>query len=129
MKNHYSEIALNDWRRYCSLQFSKTKSKKYLYVIRSILCWRLLNRDIYPPVNINELLNHEYVNINGDIRSAIYDLIDYHQDKGEITEGIIFKLNNFILDSFSVMKKVRCKSFKEFEEYDKRFRELLLVSK
>lgn len=129
LKNHYSEIALNDWKRYCSLQFSKTKSKKYLYVIRSILCWRLLNRDIYPPVNIEELLNHEYINLNGDITSAVYDLIDYHQDNGEITENIIFKLNNFIFDSFSVMKKVRCKSFKEFEEYDKRFRELLLVGK
>lgn len=126
LKNHYSDIALNDWKRYCCLEFSKTKSKKYLYVIRSILCWRLLNRDIYPPINIDELLSHEYVNINGDIRSAVYDLIDYHQDRGEITEGIIFKLNNFILDSLSVMKKVRCKSFKEIDEYDKRFRELLV---
>lgn len=127
LKNHYAKNALTDWKRYCSLDFSKTKSKKYLYVIRSILCWKLLTRDIYPPINIHELLNHEYINLDDNFRDAVYDLIEYHQDNGEISENIVFRLNNFILDSLSVMKRVRSKSFKELDDYDERFRELLLV--
>jgi hypothetical protein len=127
LKNHYLAIAKIHWKKYCSLEFKKEKTKKYLYVIRSILCWRLLNRDIYPPVNIHELLDHEFINLDENTKEAILELIDYHQDSGQLSENTIFKLNNFIMDSLSSMKSVKTKSFKNFSEYDERFRELLLV--
>jgi hypothetical protein len=127
LKNHYSAIALKHWRKYCSLEFKGEKTKKYLYVIRSILCWKLLNRDIYPPINIYDLLEHEYTNLNDDIKKAIEDLIDYHQGKSELSEKTILKLNYFIMDSLAFMKKTKVKSFKDIDDYDERFRELLLV--
>ena len=126
LMNHYSAIAVKHWKKYCSLDFKKEKSKKYLYVIRSIMCWQLLNRDIYPPINIHDLLNHDFINLNDDIKEPINDLISFHQDDGKITEETIFLLDNFILDSLSYMKKVKVNSFKNTDDYNKRFQELLL---
>jgi predicted nucleotidyltransferase len=127
LKNHYASIARSHWKRYCSLEFRKEKSKKYLYVIRSILCWRLLNRDIYPPIDINDLVNHDFINLGDSVEDAIGSLIDFHVDKGVLSERAVFILNSFILDSLSVMKTAKAKSFKHIEDYDERFRELILV--
>ena len=127
VKNHYLAIAKTHWKKYSSLEFKKEKTKKYLHVIRSILCWRLLNRDIYPPIDINELLNHEFMNLDDNTRKSINDLIDYHQDRGDLDEMTVFKLNNFILDSLASMKKAKAKNIKDIKDYDERFRELLLV--
>ena len=127
LKNHYMAIAKTHWRKYCTLEFKKAKTKKYLYVIRSILCWRLLNRDIYPPVKIQDLLNHEFMNLDDDITDAVNELIDYHQDNGGLSEDTVFRLNNFILDSLASMRTTKTKSHKDVRDYDERFRELILV--
>lgn len=127
LKNHYASMAHKHWKKYCPLEFSRQKTKKYLYVIRSILCWKLLNRDIYPPINIYELLNHDFINLDEDVKEAIGNLIDFHQDNGDLSESAVFILNTFILDSLSVMKTTKAKSFKDIKAYDERFRELLLV--
>ncbi len=127
LKNHYFSIALKHWKKYSGLEISKTKIKKYLYVIRSILCWNLLNRDIYPPINIWELLDHDYINLHDDIHDAIIKLIDYHQGNGKISENVMLTLTNYIIDSLKRMKKVKTVSFKNIKDYDERFRELLFV--
>ncbi len=127
LKNHYSSMALTHWKKYCSLEFKKDKTKKYLYVIRSILSWKLLNSEIYPPIKIQDLLNHESINIDDYIKDAVNDLIDYHRNNGNLDEESFLKLNNFILDSLSQMKAVKTSSFKNIDEYDERFRELLVV--
>ena len=127
LKNHYMSMAKSNWKKYSTLEFSSQKTKKYLYVIRSILCWRLLNQDIYPPIRMDELLNHDHINLDDDIKCAIQSLIDYHQGKCNLDEYTILKLNYFILDSLSSMKASRAKSLKQFDDYDERFRELLMV--
>ena len=127
LKNHYSSIAHKHWKKYCPLEFKEQKTKKYLYVIRSILCWKLLNRDIYPPINLMELLCHDFINLSDEIRNAVIDLVDFHKGKGDLSERTVFILNNFIMDSLSVMKTTKTRSFKNVEDYDERFRELLLV--
>lgn len=127
LKNDYASIAHNRWKMYCTLEFGKEKSKKYLYVVRSILCWMLLNRDIYPPIDILELVNHDFINLDDGVRQAINDLIDFHQNNGDLSERTVFILNSFILDSLSMMKNTKTKSHKQLEDYDERFRELLLV--
>lgn len=129
LKNHYCSISHSHWKKYCCLEFKKQKTKKYLYVLRSILCWRLLNRDIYPPININDLLNHNLINLDGNIKAEITHLINYHQDNGDLSEDCILKLNNFILDSLSRMETTKTKSFKDISDYNERFRELLMVTR
>lgn len=127
LKNQYADFAQNHWRKYCTLEFKKAKTKKYLYVIRAILSWMLLNRDICPPININELLDHERLGLDESIGDAIRDLIDYHLDRADLSEDTVLKLNNFILDSLSRMKNVERRNSNEIGVYDERFRELLLV--
>ena len=125
--NHYSSIAHNHWKRYSGLEFSKKKTKKYLYVIRAILCWNLLKNDVYPPININDLINHEKCDFSHEVKEDIKELIDFHKGIGKISEETLFRLNNFILNSLNSMNMVKTTSNKNLDEYDERFRELLLA--
>lgn len=126
LKNYYSSIAYNHWRRYSGLEFSKTKTKKYLYVIRAILCWIILTEDAYPPVNIKDLICHEKCLISDEIKGDICKLIEFHQGLAKISEESIFRLNNFILNRLNSMNRVKKDSTKNLEKYDKRFRQSLL---
>lgn len=123
LKNHYSSMALKYWKRYSGLEFGHVKRKKYLYVIRFILSWNLLNRNVCPPVNIYDLLEHEKTEVACDIEAAIVGLME----SCEITEKNIFRLNNFILSSLNSMHQVKTSSKKNIGMYDERFRELLMV--
>ena len=127
LKNHYYSIAHNHWKRYLGLAFNKTKIKKYLYVIRAILCWNLLANDVYPPINLNELLNNQKANISDEIKEDIEKLIAYHKGNGKIGEDTIFRLNNFILNSLNSMNYVKTNPTKDIKLYDERFREILLI--
>ena len=127
LKNYYLSMACRHWKRYCGLKYQNEKVKKYLYVIRYILCWNLLNVGIDPPLSIKDLLNHPYAKISDENASAVYNLIDHLKSQAEISENTIFKLINFILNSFKSMRKVKTNSTKDFDAYDARFRELLLI--
>lgn len=127
LKNYYLSMATRHWKRYCGLKYRDKKVKKYLYVIRCILCWNLLDKGIYPPLSIQELLKHPYADISDENRYAVIDLLDYIHSSVDISENTIFKLNNYILTSFRSMKKVRTNSVKDFDAYDVRFRELLIA--
>lgn len=127
LKNHYSSIASRHWKKYCGLEFGNVKIKKYLYVVRAILCWNILDEGIYPPINIFELLENENNGIDDDIRNVVYDLISFHQNRGQISEESLFKLNNFILNSINKMKLVKTSSNKDINLYDEKFKQLLLV--
>lgn len=127
LKNYYLRMATSHWKRYCGLKYQNEKVMKYLYVIRCILCWNLLDSEIDPPLGIYELLNHHYSRISEDNRYAVIDLIDYMQSSVDISEDAIFMLNNFILGSFKSMNKSRTKTVRDADAYDVRFRELLLI--
>ena len=125
MKNHYLAIAVVHWRKYNGLEFDKKKIKKYLYVIRSILTWKLLDKGIYPPININDLLNHQCTEIGEDVGEAIWNLIDYYKDLKEINEETMFIITNFILNSLNSMKKAKVRHDKNFDAYERRFKEII----
>jgi hypothetical protein len=126
LKNNYYAMALVRWRQYAPLEFNKTKTKKYLHVIRIVLSWNLLDRDISPPININDMLSHEHISISEDTRKAIGDLISYHRGCGSLDEDTIFILNNFIMNSLNMMGNVKTKSVKDIMEYDERFRQIVM---
>lgn len=128
LKNHYSSMAHNNWKKYSGLSFSRTKIKKYLYVVRAILCWKLLNHDIYPPLRIQDLLEHPSSDIPDECRRDIYKMINHYQGNGDISEDNVFRINNFILKSLSEMKTVKFDSKRAFEDYDEKFREVVMKS-
>ncbi|MBE6498744.1 MAG: hypothetical protein E7Z81_10860 [Methanobrevibacter sp.] len=51
----------------------------------------------------------------------------YSENCNEITEDEIFRINNFILKSLNMMKRVKVNPHKEIEDYDERFREILMI--
>ncbi len=126
LKNHYADIALRDWRRYCPLEFKNAKTEKYLRVIRSILCWKLLDCGIYPPINLNDMINHQLIGLDKNTQYTIGELIDYHCKEGNLSEMTMFKLDNFILNSLSHMDNVKTDSFKDLSLYEHRFNEILI---
>ncbi|WP_298501016.1 DNA polymerase beta superfamily protein [uncultured Methanobrevibacter sp.] len=125
LKNHYLNVALKHWKRYSGLEFGNVKIKKYLYVIRSILSWNLLNSRIDPPLSIQDLLDNPHCEVSSDINEAIFNLIEYIQYGSKFSEQTIFKLNNFILNSLNSMNKVKSESVKDIDMYDERFRLLM----
>ena len=127
LKNYYNVMAENHWGIYFPEAFNKWITKEFLYTVRSILCWNLLDMDIYPPVNIHDLLEHKYTNIDDDVKSAVYNLIGYYQGKNDLNHEGVYKLIHFFIDSIPSMRNVQPRSLKDFELYDERFRELLLV--
>ncbi|WP_298524107.1 DNA polymerase beta superfamily protein [uncultured Methanobrevibacter sp.] len=127
LKNYYLSMAKSHWKRYCGLKYQDSKVKKYLYVIRCILSWNILDDGIYPPLSIQELLDHEHAKISEDNKLAVINLVDYLKYSADISENTNFKLNNYILSSFAAMRNSKSHCIKDFDSYDARFRELLLI--
>jgi predicted nucleotidyltransferase len=128
LKNHYASIAHSHWKRYSGLAFDRIKIKRYLHIIRAILCWNILNQDSYPPIKIQDLLKDKNIDLSDESKADILNLVDcYSENCNEITEDEIFRINNFILKSLNMMKRVKVNSHKEIEDYDERFREILMI--
>ena len=127
LKNHYSGMAMSNWKKYCGLENQKDNAKKYLYVIRCILSWNLLDVGIDPPLSIHELLNSRYSRMSAENRAAVMNLISHLRYSVELSENTMFRLNNFIINSFRFMHKVKTTPDKDFGKYEERFKELLLV--
>ena len=126
LMNYYLSMAKSHWKRYCGLKHQNENAKKYLYVIRCILSWNILDSGIKPPISIRELLFHPSSRICDETRIAAMDLINHVQSSAKISENTLFKLDNFILKSFRSMDMVKAESCKDFERYEERFSELLL---
>lgn len=126
LKNHYLDEALTQWKSYTGLEFREVKIKKYLNVMRCILTWNLLNRGVDPPLNIHKLLSHKYCDVSPVVVSAVNNLLDNLRDVScKVDEQYILNLNNYILNSFNGMKKVKTTSKKDIKVYDDRFRLLM----
>lgn len=131
LKHHYESIALNHKRKYCNGEFDISKIKKYRYILRCILTLELLNKGIYPPANIDELINHEKQTLDEDILKAIgylvhtssYLLENYpNEDKFEM-------IHDFIDDYLSNLEKIPCSdSDKNIGDYNRKFQDLIFSS-
>ena len=126
LMNHYSSIAFSHWKKYCGDFIGKDNSKKYLYVLRCILSWNLLKKEICPPINIFDLLMCNESLISKDVKRSIMKLIEFHQSKSEINDSDIEVINSFIISSLNNMDHLEPSMVKDIQKYDEIFRELLL---
>lgn len=131
LKHHYESIALNHKKKYCNCEFDKTKIKKYKYILRCILTLELLNKGIYPPLNIDELINHEKQTLDEDILDAIAYLVhasSYFFDNFPDEEKFDL-IQDFINDYLSNLEKIPCPdSSKNIDDYNERFQDLIYTS-
>ena len=83
---HYTGITKKIWEKYLknNEDLNCITAKKYLYCIRCILCWILLNeeQDIDTPINIYDLLNYFEANkdyLNKTMIIVIHNFIDFYK--------------------------------------------------
>ena len=126
LKHHYRSMALMNYRKYISDTFKNwgdLHTKKLLYITRCILSWKLLDDNIYPPINIIQLLNCCEVEIS--IRCDILNLISHFKTGSDIPD--LNRLMEWIKDSLNKIENDKSKKIKnkDFNLYDERFHELL----
>lgn len=135
---HYISITKNIWDKYLKNNddVNAYTAKRYLYCIRCILSWILLNEEdnIDIPINIFDLLNYFEANenyLNKTIVAVIHNFIDYYKNdcKREYapTQAQISLLREFINTYLHIMKQKNNKNHREedIEIYNNRFREIL----
>lgn len=85
--SHYKGLAHSIRAKYLNPKETEVNYKKYIYVIRPILCllWCKQNHNAFPPQNINRLL--QLVHIPDMIRLSIDELLAAKAEMSEIGKG------------------------------------------
>ena len=135
---HYTGITKKIWEKYLknNEDLNCIAAKKYLYCIRCILCWILLNeeQDIDTPINIYDLLNYFEANkdyLNKTMIIVIHNFIDFYKsgcdEHYKPTQKQLSLLREFINTYLYIMKQENCQDYElgEIGVYNNRFREIL----
>ena len=134
LKHHYASIAYNNWKRYVvgnELEMTKKSTKIYLYCIRCILTWILIDEGVDAPLEISELMKLCSKKIEVTLYKDIELLIKYYQSN--CSENIlnidsIENLVEFITEKIKMMKTNDDKSneLPDAEIYNERFRKIIM---
>ena len=129
LKYHYSTMAYKNWKKFQIKKFKDftiNHAKKYAYIIRCILTWKLLDENIEPPINIFQIIKQSKINL--ETKENILILLKYYKSSGktELTEDNLKFSNNWIAKSIKVMQEIKqSKINKDIKEYDKKFQEIV----
>lgn len=118
---HYHSMAWTNYREY--LQGDTVQRKKYLYVLRPLLCVRwLMERNSFPPLNV-DFLRQEILG-SGMVGTALDILVQQKRLGMELATGNkIPILNNWIEEQLNSRPEVLDKDEDPLEELDEFFRE------
>ena len=139
LKKHYGSLIKKTWDKYLknNKDLNEYTAKRYLYCIRCILCWIILQKEdnIDVPINIYDLLNYFEINenyINRTINIVIRNFIDFYKNncKQEYkpTEAQLGLLREFINTYIYIMQQQESDNVNfddDIEIYNNRFREIL----
>ena len=133
LKHHYASIAYNNWRKFVlkkESEMTKKVTKIYLYCIRCIFSWILIDEDIDAPLEIDELMNYFKPRLDNRLFNNIYNLINYYRSNCEITklsESAIENISMFIDDKIKLIKSdtPNSKDNPDIEIYNQRFRKII----
>ena len=133
LKHHYESIAYNNWKRFVlgkENEMTKKVTKMYLYCIRCIFSWILIDEDIDAPLEIDELMDYFKPRLDNELFNNIYYLINYYRSNCEITpplEDAINDISTFIDEQIKAIKsdKEDLKDNRDINEYNKRFRQII----
>lgn len=128
LKHHYHGLAYRHYKKYLKdkEEFNLKYIKKMLYTIRCTLAWNVLDNDSYPSMNLDELLDENY--LSEEIKVNIIKLRDsYSSQEIRINEEERKKLYNWILASLEEMNndEAPVKDNRDIRIYNKRFQELV----
>lgn len=130
LKYHYTSIAVNNWKKLGQddLELTKRAVKMFLYNIRCILIWLIIDDGGNPPINIFELLDE--VNLDENIKGDINGLIDYYKNNCQNTLDleVIDNVRKWMGFNLKIMRSTlpQKEGMREFDGYNDRFFDIIL---
>lgn len=131
LEYHYTNIAVNNWKKLGQddLELTKRAVKMFLYNIRCILIWLLIEEGENPPINIFELLDMVN-NLDTDIKNDINILITYYKNNCQNTldSGVIENIKMWMGPNLKIMRSNFPKKDDacDISVYDERFFNIVL---
>lgn len=126
--HHYLSMVLNNWNTYLKPSMERVNVKKYLYVLRPILCCRWLERfGTVPPVLFDDLCKAV---LPEELAPAMADLLEKkkHLDEKTLIPRVP-ELDDFIMAEIPRLTQVKNeipeKSLPDYEEVNQYFRQML----
>ena len=134
LKHHYANIAYNNWKKFVvgkEKEMNKKVTKTYLYAIRCIFSWILIDEDVDAPVEIDALMSYFNHRLDSTLIYDIQNLIEYYKSncsKNQPSEKSIANISKFIDSQIKVMKsdKSNVNDKADIEIYNERFRKIIL---
>ena len=136
LKYHYGSLAYNNWKRYVVGQdneMTKKVTKRYMYAIRCILAWILIDEGKDAPIEIDELMKCfiDDDRIATRLYADILMFISYYKSncrKSKPDERAIENVTTFINTYIEIMKadKPKMEDLSDIEIYNTRFREIVM---
>ncbi|WP_298501776.1 DNA polymerase beta superfamily protein [uncultured Methanobrevibacter sp.] len=136
LKYHYGSLAYNNWRRNVigkENEMTKKVTKTYLYAIRCILAWIVLDDGNDAPIEIDELMKYfiDDDRMGTRLFADILMLISYYKsncEKSKPDERGIENITHFIVTYLEILKadKPKIEELPDIEIFNKRLREILL---
>ena len=136
LKYHYGSLAYNNWKRNVEgkpNEMTKKATKTYLYAIRCILAWIILDDGYDAPIQIDELMKYfiDDDRMGSRLFADILMLISYYRSNCKYSkpdERAIENITTFITTYLEILKadKPKLEELQDIETYNKRFREIVL---
>lgn len=128
LKYHYYGLAYKTNKKYImGNDFRDVKIvKKTLYVIRCILAWKILEGEVFPPMNFDELIGQSEIDEN--LKQSIFHLKQCYSKLAidEVSDEEFSSIHDWIKVSLKTFEK---KSFttpkRNIEDYNTRFQEII----
>lgn len=136
LKYHYGSLAYNNWKRNVvgkENEMTKKVTKTYLYAIRCIFSWILLDDGKDAPIQIDKIMKCfiDDDRIGTRLYADILMLISYYRSncvKSKPDERGIENITNFIVTYLEILKadKPKMEELPDIKIYNQRLREILL---
>ena len=136
LKYHYGSLAYNNWKRNVvgkPNEMTKKVTKTYIYAIRCILAWIILDDGNDAPIQIDELMKYfiDDDRISTRLFADIMMLISYYRSNCKYNkpdERAIENITTFITAYLEILKadKPKVEELPDVETYNQRFREIVL---
>lgn len=129
LKHHYHGLTKRHYKKYLKNKekYDIKYLKKLLYTIRCTLIWKILDENIYPPMNMDEIL--EKSDIKKDLKNVIFNIkkIYGELDESKINENEINIVVSWIELSLEYMENniSKQKNRRDIEVYNRRFQEII----
>ena len=129
LKHHYYGLTKRHYRKYVKdyETIDERLFKKLLYTIRCILAWTKLNEDIYPPMNMDELINDNKLDKNLEDKIISLKTAYSNLDTSLISQDDVEYLIRWIVNSLEYMETNlnNTKNDRNIDVYNKRFQKIL----